>query len=703
MPTSTLDSVLPHGHAVQFYENEAFLQSRVGEFLAEGLALGDHAVIFATAAHRDLFHDAIHARGVDASRLMFFDAEESLRKFMDGASVDESRFRRMVTPVLEKVGERARFYGEMVDLLWRGGNPEAAIRLEELWNNLARDYRFQLVCAYPMSNFYKEAHSVAFDEICGNHGLVWPTEKLTGEITDEQGRKIAALQQRASALENEIEHRRNVEKVLLDSLNARRLVDDAATLLHRSPDAERTFPEFVRLVTSRFAPVCAIDLLRDDETLERVAFESSDGAPPTLVVPLLYNERSRGTIGFGGRPFSEADRLVASDLAQRLAVALENARLYRLAQEGNRAKDEFLATLSHELRTPLTAILGWARMLRGDIIDPEMVQSALETIERSARAQAALIDDILDLSRVITGKLTLQIELVDLGAIVENAIATVRVAAAARQVDIQLRRKAEPAFVMGDATRLQQVVWNVLSNAVKFSPEDSVVTVDLRRTDAAARIVVRDRGAGISREFLPHVFEPFRQGQANTTRSYGGLGLGLAIVKHFVESHGGSVSVESEGEGRGATFTVALPLAARVKERLRRPVPESVGANLSGTSVLVVDDDRDTRTFVTAALKTYGANVMSADSVDEACVMLARQRPHVLVTDIAMPERDGFELLRHLRDNGDSIPTIALTALGRADDEDRIIAAGFDAYARKPFDPAEFADIVASVRDRSDA
>ena len=703
MPTSTLDSVLPHGHAVQFYESEEFLQKRVGEFLADGLALGDHAVIFATAAHRDLFRDTIHARGVDASRLMFFDAEESLRKFMDGASVDESRFRRMVTPVLEAVGERARCYGEMVDLLWRGGNPEAAIRLEELWNNLAWDYRFQLVCAYPMSNFYKEAHSAAFDEICCNHQIVLPTEKLTGEVTDEQGRKIAALQQRAKALENEIEHRRNVEKVLLDSLNARRLVDDAATLLHRSPDVESTFPEFVQLVTSRFAPVCAIDLLRDDETIERAAFESIDGTPPTLVVPLLYNERSRGTIGFGGRPFREADRIVASDLAQRLAGALENARLYRQAQEGNRAKDEFLATLSHELRTPLTAILGWARMLRGDIIDPEMVHSALETIERSARAQAALIDDILDLSRVITGKLTLQIELVDLGAIVENAIATVRVAATARQVDIQLRRKAEPTFVMGDSTRLQQVVWNVLSNAVKFSPEDSIVTVDLRRTDAAARIVVRDRGAGISREFLPHVFEPFRQGQANTTRSYGGLGLGLAIVKHFVESHGGSVSVESEGEGLGATFTIALPLAARVKERLRRPVQESVGANLSGTSVLVVDDDRDTRTFVTAALKTYGANVMSADSVDEACVMMERHRPHVLVTDIAMPERDGFELLRILRDSGDGIPTIALTALGRADDEDRIIAAGFDAYARKPFDPAEFADIVASVRDRSDA
>jgi PAS domain S-box-containing protein len=827
MELSTIADAVPHGHTVQFYETEDVLQGRVGGFLAEALSAGDAAIIFATPAHHDLFSDAVRQRGCDASQLLFFDAEEALGRFMDGLEIDEERFRGMVCPVLEKAGNGARVYGEMVDLLWRDGNTDAAIRLEQLWNELGRIHQFQLLCAYPMDNFYKEAHSPAFDQICRDHSLVYPAGSVIGPLTDDQARQIAVLQQRARALENEIEHRRAAEKALRDSQrelkdfvenatigmhwvgpdgtilwandaelallgytreeyvgrniadfhadrstiedilgrlcsgneihdyearlrakdgsirhvaisssvlfdqgkfvhtrcftrditdrkrleDERQLLLDAATILNGSLDVESRLSEIAQLVSGRFAPSCIIDLVRDDGSAERVAVASSgdaelpsDGNPEkSLLTAIRFDDRVLGTIGFGGRSFTAADRPLAKDLASRIACALENARLYRLAQEGNRAKDEFLATLSHELRTPLTAILGWARMLRGDVIDPQMVRSALETIERSARAQAALIDDILDLSRVITGKLALQMELLDLGPIVESAVDTVRVAATARGIQIQYRRAAEPMFVMGDATRLQQIVWNLLSNAVKFSPEESVVSIELRRTDSAARVVVRDRGIGIRREFLPHVFEPFRQGDANTTRSHGGLGLGLAIVKHFVESHGGTVAVESAGEGRGSTFTIALPLAARAKERLRRPVAESTGSNLTGTSVLVVDDDRDTRTFVSAALKTYGADVMAADSVDEACAMFEQRRPHVVVTDIAMPVRDGFDLLRHLRDNGEVTPAIALTALGRADDEQRIIAAGFDAYARKPFDPAEFADIVASVRDRGDA
>jgi CheY-like chemotaxis protein len=336
-------------------------------------------------------------------------------------------------------------------------------------------------------------------------------------------------------------------------------------------------------------------------------------------------------------------------------------------------------------------------MLRMGPLDPAVTATALETIERSAQTQAALIDDILDLSKVVTGKMSLQLDLVDLVKTVEGAIETVRLAATARRVTVEFTPPDAPAFVAGDPTRLQQIAWNLLSNAIKFSNPDTAVAVAIEQTSSTVKLIVRDAGVGIRAQFLPHVFEAFRQAEASTTRTYGGLGLGLAIVKYFAELHGGSVHAESEGHGRGATFSVSLPLVAG-----HSAVPREVQAvvDLRGMSVLLVEDDADTRTMIATVLHARGADVRIASSVAQACTMLEDGAVDLILTDIAMPERDGFSLVRHLQRDGNGlskIPVIALTALGRPEDEANILAAGFRAYARKPIEPQRLTELVANI------
>jgi signal transduction histidine kinase len=466
LPRNT-EHVLPAGgaaHFVQFYDREEFLFDVVATFIAEGLINREPVVVIATEEHRRGFIDRVTAKGFDADGVTFIDARSTIARFMNGALPDDERFMTIIGGVLEEAtggASRIRAYGEMVDLLWRDGSPEAAIRLEELWNDLGSLYPFTLLCAYPMGNFYKENDSRLFAHVCGTHGRVFPTESYSrGADDDSRLREIAALQQRAATLEAEIAHRRELERALRDKL-------------------------------------------------------------------------------------------------------AENARLYELAQQSNRTKDEFLATLSHELRTPLTAILGWAKMLNAGGLDEKTARTALEIIERSARTQASLIDDLLDLSRVVTGKLTLRSEPVDLGLVVDNAVDTLRLAADARGIIIDVQHAPLRCVTTGDATRLQQIAWNLLSNAVKFSAAGSAVAVAIEHRGDAAAITFRDSGRGIAPDFLPHVFEPFRQADGASTRAYNGLGLGLAIVKYLTELHGGTVAAKSDGEGNGATFIVTLPLAGR--------------------------------------------------------------------------------------------------------------------------------------------
>jgi PAS domain S-box-containing protein len=379
------------------------------------------------------------------------------------------------------------------------------------------------------------------------------------------------------------------------------------------------------------------------------------------------------------------------------------------AESANRLKDEFLATLSHELRTPLNAIMGWAHLLRTGGLDETTAARALETIDRNAKAQNQLINDILDVSRIITGKLHLSVQPLDPGAVVEAALETVRPAAAAKGVKIEASLEPGVGTASGDPDRLQQVVWNLLSNAIKFTPNGGRVQVRLRRVDAQAVIEVADSGAGISPEFLPHVFERFRQGDASTTRSHVGLGLGLAIVRHLVELHGGTVEARSAGEGQGATFSVHLPLthARRTEEAAAAPVGGRVRAEarrLDGLRVLIVDDDAEGREAMTAVLQKEGVQVIAVSSPAEAMEAIRNENPDVLLSDIEMPGEDGHSLIRRVRElpagQGGDIPAAALTAYARGEDRQKALLAGFQVHVAKPVLPEELTAVIADLAGR---
>jgi PAS domain S-box-containing protein len=391
--------------------------------------------------------------------------------------------------------------------------------------------------------------------------------------------------------------------------------------------------------------------------------------------------------------------LIESEKRQRAAVA-ESERI-------GRVKDEFLATLSHELRTPLNAILGWSQILQEPDLPPDELKQGLEVIERNTRIQAQLIEDLLDLSRIISGKLRLNTRPLDLPAVIEAAIESVRPAAEARQIELLPALDEGAGAVRGDPARLQQVVWNLLSNAVKFTPHRGQVKIALRRSASNVEIEVGDNGAGIAPEVLPHIFDRFRQGDSSTTRKHGGLGLGLAIVKQLVEVHGGTVTVRSAGQGMGATFTVRLPLLAVQDEVSPQPSADSGGAgapDLRGMHVLVVDDEPDAREMVRRVLEHGGARVCAAGSADEAIELLVRLKPDILLSDIGMPERDGFDLIRQIRafspEGGGAIPAAALTAFARAEDRQRALACGYQTHLAKPIEPAELLVAVARLGGR---
>jgi PAS domain S-box-containing protein len=433
-----------------------------------------------------------------------------------------------------------------------------------------------------------------------------------------------------------------------------------------------------------------------------------------MIVPLRSRGRVLGAISFvssdSQRRFTEVDLRHAEEFARRASVAIDNATLYRDAQEANRAKDEFLATLSHELRTPMTSILGWARLLRMGLPGEEEM-GAVEAIEKSALVQAQLIDDILDVSRIISGKLRVDPEPVDLRTIAEAALTTVHPAAQAKNIEILTSFPPALPAVAGDEGRLQQVIWNLLSNAIKFTPRGGTVTLRITSAGSLLRMTVQDTGEGISAEFLPHVFEAFRQQDSSTTRVHGGIGLGLAIVRYIVELHGGRTTVESAGASKGSTFTVELPVlesasqpspqpaeaASRHEPRAPLPLP-----SLEGTRILAIDDQPYTRDIVAAILRRCGADVTTASSVREALASVAQSAPDVIVCDIAMPQEDGYAFVRELRANPDahiaSLPVIALTAFGRAEDQESALTSGFDDYLKKPVEPADLANAVLRAR-----
>jgi signal transduction histidine kinase/ActR/RegA family two-component response regulator len=486
-------------------------------------------------------------------------------------------------------------------------------------------------------------------------------------------------------------------------------------LLERS---EARAPAGTPEVHERIPDACAGDDFADPEELTVLR---SLGFVSSMRVPLRVRGRPVGTISLAcsdvRRRFRSGDLAFAKELAHRASAALENAWTFQESQEANRAKDEFLATISHELRTPLNAILGWTTMLRRK---PDVdAKKALDTIERNARAQMRLIEDVLDVSRAVTGKLKIEPTEVDVGDVLRAAVEVLTPMAEAKTIALDVRLEGGGCRLSGDADRLQQAFWNVLQNAIKFTAKGGRVNVRLMRTDPGVQVVVADSGRGIGADFLPFVFERFRQADSSTTRAEGGLGLGLAITKHIVELHGGTVSARSRGEGHGTTFTIALPAHGReappASTTPGKPVKPSSGVylsagavenvqDLSGVKILVCDDDEDGRELLAAVLAAERADTFTAANGGTALEGFREFMPHVLISDVGMPHIDGYELIRQIRalpeGEGGQVPAIAVTAHAGGEDELKALLAGYQVYVTKPIDPSRLVQIVGHLVGR---
>jgi signal transduction histidine kinase len=593
-------------HQVQFYNNDAYLTEVLVRFVRSGLSAGSPVVVIATTEHYENLLEALSQQGFDPNscirnnQLICLDARGTLATFMVDGMPAEEAFRRRIGTVLDKVrAGRSDItlyaFGEMVDLLWRDGNSEAAIRLEQMWNDLAAGSSCSLLCAYAMGNFVGEAHSEGFERMCREHAHVIPTERYM-QVSDEQTRlqEISILEQRARSLESEIKERKALERKLK---------------------------------------------------------------------AMMMREQAARTE----------------------------------AENASRLKDEFLAVVSHELKTPLNAILGWTQIL--DLrSDEKTVAQALEVIRRNAVLQLDLVNDLLDISRIITGRMVLKSERVDLGQVINASLETVKQAAAKKSIELKVVVKDPAPSITGDADRLQQVLWNLLSNAIKFTPNNGKVELHLEQNDEEIQVIVRDTGAGIHVEFLPYVFDRFRQADTGTARKVGGLGLGLAVVRYLVEAHGGHVSVESPGPGEGATFTVSLPTSVAHPQNAPSQVNDC-GRTLAGCRIVVVDGQSGIGDLFRFILEDAGADAVVTASSGESLELVSRQSFDMVLVDIGSPANDGFGLVGAIREHPlprvREIPVIAVASYGGYYSNADILAAGFDDYAVKPVGPGELERLVA--------
>jgi PAS domain S-box-containing protein len=523
-------------------------------------------------------------------------------------------------------------------------------------------------------------------------------------VADERGAPVLA-----TGAVMDITERRRIEE-------HERMLAEAVQAVATATDPEATLGTVAASLVPQFAAACCV-YLRDGERT-RLAHCAGDPrlmpadrqvstvidtttsvtGPELLVLPMRGGGSAFGAMSFaaGSARFGVSDIGFATELVERLALSLDRARLVRELQQAKRVKEELLATLSHELRTPLDAVLGWTRMLRRGAVPPDRTAAILETIERNASAQMQLVEELLDLSSMVAGGLRLTITRVDLRDIVSSAIETVRPAAEAKALRVNVVTDPQLDEIAGDPVRLRQAVWNLLANAVKFTPAGGRIDVRITEGPTDVEVIVKDNGPGIAADVLPHVFEPFRQGDSPTSRSVGGLGLGLAIVGRIVEAHGGTVRVESDGPGRGSQFSLRLPTG----RPSRQPESRSGAAQLRGRRVLAVDDDESTQELVATMLLMYGVSVRTAGRATDAMAILSDWRPDVLLTDIAMPGEDGYALMRRVRAMPAPVGTIAAVALTAFTDPQSVqnaFAAGFDAHLGKPLEPHVLADALSKV------
>jgi signal transduction histidine kinase/ActR/RegA family two-component response regulator len=585
--------------------------------------------------------------------------------------------------------------------------------------------------------------SLTVSPIIDDRGVVIGASKIARDVT-ERVRLLAAAQQQARITERLSQIGAEVASSLDRSAVVRKVIDAAValagaefgTFVHNLIDRETGRSEAILTTTglpsqtgrqavgAAHRPFTGDVIVRVDDldmdpahALAAAYLAPGGGALPARSLLAVPVKSSSGAI-LGGvvlghsRPgaFTHQHEQLVTGIAAWASLALENARLYLEAREADRLKDEFLAVLSHELRTPLNAIVGYSRLLRGRVLSGEKAERGLDTLERNASVLTQIVEDVLDISRIITGKLRLDVQPVELPLVVHNAVATVQPAADAKSVRLHTIVDPRVGPVSGDPDRLQQVVWNLLSNAVKFTPKGGRVQVTVQRVNSHIEIVVSDTGIGIQADFLPYVFDRFRQADAGTTRKTGGLGLGLSIVRHIVEMHGGSVHVASEGEERGTTFRVKLPLmivhAQNVREvrehpRTEKLMPLTSLESLQGVRVMAIDDEEDALGLLRVVLEAAGAEVITLSTAVDAIERIERSRPDALVIDLGMPQMDGFELMGRIRASTNAavrdVPAAALTAFARSDHRTRALQSGFEMHLAKPVDPGELVASVATL------
>ena len=567
-------------------------------------------------------------------------------------------------------------------------------------------------------------------ESVANSVAVGIERKRAEERAADHARTMQALNRVGAAVASELD-RDTIVQTVTDAATELTAASVGAFLYHvtdprtgepfllqtRSGAAKGAFESFPQpRATALFGPTFrgeGVIRIADMDADPRYRLSAPDHAMPRVQPPvrsfLAVPVKGRDGAVLGGLFFGHSKAGVFTEQHERLAVgiaswasvALENAHLYARAQEVSRAKDEFLAILSHELRTPLNAILGWSRMLRDGHVAPARVPHAISVIERNAQIQTQLVEDLLDVSRIISGKLRLDMRSIDLPPIVQSAMDAIRPATTNKNITVRARIEPGVGTVNGDPDRIEQIVWNLLANAVKFTDSGGEIQIDLREADGAAEIVVSDTGQGMAPEFLPHIFDRFRQADGGTSRKHGGLGLGLALVRALAEAHGGTVEARSPGLGKGAVFTARLPLQNVADGASVPPVPAARPRPISGLRALVVDEDADARELLALTLTSAGAVAIVAGSVGEAIRLLEVERPDLLLTDVGMPEQNGLHLIRNVRalppESGGRIPAIAVTAYASSSQKEIALRAGFDSHVTKPYDAETLVAVIAAL------
>lgn len=698
-------------HFVQFYESDEYLIDSVSAFVASALVGGDSSVVIATleqrvALQRELSEAGISvAAAIESGRYVVLDAAETLAKVMVNGFPDASLFHKFLGETIARLaqeGRRVHAFGGMVSLLWEEGKRRAAIRLEELWNELGNTHRFALFCAYPISLFSDESHSVPFHGICACHSRVIPAESYADvDGAEERRRVVSILQQKAQSLETEIAYRTEVQNVL--SERERELADffeNATVGIHKvGPDgtilwANRADYEFLGYEANEYIGHSITEFHADAHVIADMLTRLQRGetlkdcparllAKDASIKHVLVNSNAC----FDNEVFAYT-RCFTRDVTQQYQAE-------QALREADLRKDQFLATLAHELRNPLAPIQHGLEMLQVDSGDSRLASEARDVIDRQVQQLTCLVDDLLDISRIARGKIELRKERVELAALIDRAIETCQPHIELRRHELTVSVPPRPIYLDADPTRISQIFSNLLSNSAKYTPPSGRIEIEAKLEGQHAVIIVRDNGVGIPSDSLPYVFDMFRQVDSSLDRAQGGLGIGLTLVRQFVELHGGTINATSDGPGTGSEFTVCLPVASNAVIPTPRLRPVDASAAIQ-QRVLVVDDNKDSGDTLSMLLRVKGHDVRVARDGFEAIQIAAEFLPKVILMDIGMPRLSGHDTTRRIREtpSGKDMMIVALSGWGQPEDVRLSLEAGCNDHLVKPVDLAKLERIL---------